>query len=259
MKEYLHGFIMCQSMFCAIPCPVQLWDENARDRMLPMLPIVGLEIGALWALLGWITGQLGLPALVRGLILGVYPYLATGFLHLDGFMDVTDAVKSCRDLAKRREILKDSHVGSFAVIGLCLLVIAQVALFASVPVGQSSRILLFIPAVSRCGSGGDGASRHVYQSVRFSEKAHLPALVAGWADLPFGGSELCFLRKAGLCGGGMPCGLWLCPLSGLFQPGRHERRHCGLRPDSGRAVGGGSLCPDLGGNYGFDYRRCLSG
>lgn len=117
MKEYLHGFIMCQSMFCAIPCPVQLWDENARDRMLPMLPIVGLEIGALWALLGWVTGQLGLPALVRGLILGVYPYLATGFLHLDGFMDVTDAVKSCRDLAKRREILKDSHVGSFAVIG----------------------------------------------------------------------------------------------------------------------------------------------
>lgn len=152
MKEYLHGFIMCQSMFCAIPCPVQLWDENARDRMLPMLPIVGLEIGALWALLGWITGQLGLPALVRGLILGVYPYLATGFLHLDGFMDVTDAVKSCRDLAKRREILKDSHVGSFAVIGLCLLVIAQVALFASVPAGQSSRILLFLPAVSRCGS-----------------------------------------------------------------------------------------------------------
>ena len=152
MKGYLHGFIMCQSMFCAIPCPVQLWDENARDRMLPMLPIVGLEIGALWALLGWITGQLGLPALVRGLILGVYPYLATGFLHLDGFMDVTDAVKSCRDLAKRREILKDSHVGSFAVIGLCLLVIAQVALFASVPAGQSSLILLFIPAVSRCGS-----------------------------------------------------------------------------------------------------------
>ena len=219
MKEYLHGFIMCQSMFCAIPCPVQLWDENARDRMLPMLPIVGLEIGALWALLGWITGQLGLPALVRGLILGVYPYLATGFLHLDGFMDVTDAVKSCRDLAKRREILKDSHVGSFAVIGLCLLVIAQVALFASVPAGQSSRILLFLPAVSRCGS----ASRHVHQSVRFSEKTNLPALVAGRADLPFGWSELCFLRKAGLRDGGMPCGLWLCPLSGLFQPGRHER------------------------------------
>ena len=159
MKEYLHGFIMCQSMFCAIPCPVQLWDENARDRMLPMLPIVGLEIGALWALLGWITGQLGLPALVRGLILGVYPYLATGFLHLDGFMDVTDAVKSCRDLAKRREILKDSHVGSFAVIGLCLLVLAQVALFASVPGTLSELIRTAFMSTSQYASQKKPTSR----------------------------------------------------------------------------------------------------
>ncbi len=152
MKRLLHGFVMCQSMFCAIPCPLRIWDEDARDLMLPMLPFLGLEIGAIWAFLGWLTGLLGLPALVRGLILGVYPYLATGFLHLDGFMDVTDAVKSCRDLPKRREILKDSHVGSFAVIGLCLLVIAQVVLFASVSQEKTSLILLFVPAVSRCGS-----------------------------------------------------------------------------------------------------------
>lgn len=152
MKRILHGFVMCQSMFCAIPCPVQLWDEDARELMIPMLPLLGLEIGAIWAFLGWLTGLLGLPALVRGLILGVYPYLATGFLHLDGFMDVTDAVKSCRDLPRRREILKDSHVGSFAVISLCLLVLSQVVLFASVSAEKSSLILLFIPAVSRCGS-----------------------------------------------------------------------------------------------------------
>lgn len=152
MKRIFHGFVMCQSMFCAIPCPLQIWDEDARDLMLPMLPFLGLEIGAIWAVLGWLTEYLGLPALIRGLVLGVYPYLATGFLHLDGFMDVTDAVKSCRDLPKRREILKDSHVGSFAVIGLCLLVLSQVVLFACAPAGGSSLILLFIPAVSRCGS-----------------------------------------------------------------------------------------------------------
>lgn len=152
MKRYLHAFVMCQSMFCAIPCPVQLWDEDARELMLPMLPLVGLEIGALWALLGWLTRLLGLPSPIRALILAVYPYLATGFLHLDGFMDVTDAVKSCRDLARRREILKDSHVGSFAVIGLCMLLLAQFAVFASVPEEKSGLILLFIPAVSRCCS-----------------------------------------------------------------------------------------------------------
>ena len=152
MKRIVHAFFMCQSMFCAIPCPCRVWDEEARPLMLPMLPLVGLEIGALWWFLGWLTGLLGLPALIRGLILALWPYLATGFLHLDGFMDVTDAVKSCRDLARRREILKDSHVGSFAVIGLCMLMLSQFAVFASISNDKNCLILLFLPAVSRCGS-----------------------------------------------------------------------------------------------------------
>lgn len=151
MKKYLHAFSMCQSMFCAIPAP-QLWNEQAKDKMLLFLPMVGLEIGALWAVLAWLCSLLNLPVFVAGLILCAYPYIVTGFLHLDGFMDVTDAVKSWRDLERRREILKDSRVGSFAVIGIVLLVLAQFALFASVSAEADVRILIFIPAVSRCCS-----------------------------------------------------------------------------------------------------------
>jgi len=151
MKKYLHAFVMCQSMFCAIPAP-QAWDEKAKDKMLLFLPIVGLEIGALWAALAWLCRLLNLPALVAGLVLCAYPFLITGFIHLDGFMDVTDAVKSWRDLERRREILKDSHVGSFAVIGIALLMLAQFAFFSSAPAEANSLILIFIPAVSRCGS-----------------------------------------------------------------------------------------------------------
>ena len=54
MKTYFHAFAMCQSMFCAIPFPGNLWDEKARDKMLLFLPIVGLEMGALWAGLAWL-------------------------------------------------------------------------------------------------------------------------------------------------------------------------------------------------------------
>ena len=151
MKKYLHAFVMCQSMFCAIPSP-QVWDEKAKDKMLLFLTVVGLEIGALWAILAWLCKLLNLPALVAGVILCAYPYMVTGFLHLDGFMDVTDAVKSCRDLQRRREILKDSHVGSFAVIGGVLLMIAQFALLSSAPTDANHLILIFIPAVSRCCS-----------------------------------------------------------------------------------------------------------
>ena len=152
MKTYLHAFAMCQSMFCAIPCPWKIWDEKAKNKMLLFLPVVGLEIGAIWAAIAWLCRLLNLPALVTGLLLCAYPYIVTGFIHLDGYMDVTDAVKSWRDLERRREILKDSHVGSFAVIGIALLLLAQFAFFASVPTDANYLILLFVPAVSRCCS-----------------------------------------------------------------------------------------------------------
>ena len=151
MKTYLHAFAMCQSMFCSIPAP-QIWDEKAKDKMLLFLPIVGLEIGAIWAGLGWLCRLLNLPAMVSALLLCAYPYIVTGFIHLDGYMDVTDAVKSWRSLERRREILKDSHVGSFAVIGIVLLMLAQFAFFASAPAGTNFLILIFVPAVSRCCS-----------------------------------------------------------------------------------------------------------
>ena len=120
--------------------------------MLLFLPIVGLEIGAIWIFLAWLCNVGNLPLLVRGLILSVYPYLVTGFIHLDGFMDVTDAVKSYRSLAHRREILKDSHVGAFAVIGIVLLLLAQFAFLASAGENGDFRILMFVPALSRCCS-----------------------------------------------------------------------------------------------------------
>ena len=151
MKTYLNAFFMCQSMFCAIPAP-QIWDEKAKDRMLLFLPIVGLEIGIIWAGLAWLCRWLEVPKLISALVLSAWPWLGTGFLHLDGYMDVTDAVKSCRSLQRRREILKDSHVGSFAVIGIVLLILAQFAAFASVPEGCDLRILILVPAVSRCCS-----------------------------------------------------------------------------------------------------------
>ena len=152
MKTYFHAFAMCQSMFCAIPFPGNVWDEKARDKMLLFLPVVGLEIGAIWAGMAWLCNLLNLPVLVKGLILSVYPYLVTGFIHLDGYMDVTDAVRSYRSLERRREILKDSHVGAFAVIGIVLLLLAQFAFMASAGETADVRILLLVPAVSRCGS-----------------------------------------------------------------------------------------------------------
>ena len=179
MKPYLNAFWMCQSMFCAIPAP-QIWDEKAKDKMLLFLPVVGLELGVIWYGLAWLCRWLAVPKLMTALVLSAWPWFATGFLHLDGYMDVTDAVKSCRSLERRREILKDSHVGSFAVIGIAMLILAQFACFASVPDGSDLRVLIFVPAVSRCCSalavtGLPSMSTSQYAD-RWKPKSHLAVL-----------------------------------------------------------------------------------
>lgn len=152
MKLWLYALGMCQSMFCAIPFPWHGWEEKARDRMLLCLPLIGLEIGLVWWGVGTLAEALGLPNALGAFCLCAAPYLLTGGLHLDGFMDVTDAVRSCRSLEKRREILKDSHVGSFAVVGVVLLMLCQYSICTCIFSNGALYVLALIPVVSRCGS-----------------------------------------------------------------------------------------------------------
>lgn len=149
MKKLFRAFLMCVSMFTVVPMPVKVWDEEARPLMTLWLPAVGLIIGGLWAFLAHIARISTLPKLVGAAVLCAYPFLITGGIHFDGYLDVTDAVKSYRDVDERRRIMKDPHVGSFAVLAGILLVVTQFALFASAKEGADIFTLMLIPAVSR--------------------------------------------------------------------------------------------------------------
>ena len=152
MKKMFNAFVMTQSMFCSLPFPCKRWDEEARPYMLLFLPIVGLEIGLVWLLVHFVTKYFALPGMLYGLFMCAVPYLVSGFIHLDGFLDVTDAISSWRPLEKRRAILKDSQVGAFAVIWCVFLVLAGFASFASVSDEVNVWPLLLVPVVSRCCS-----------------------------------------------------------------------------------------------------------
>lgn len=152
MRRWVTGFFMCWGMFLSIPCPCRWWDEKARKHMLACLPLVGGIVGGLWALLAWALGKLQCPAPVAALLLAAFPWLTTGFLHLDGYMDVCDAVLSRRDLATRQKILKDSHCGAFAVICLGLLMLTQWSFFLSAK-GLPLAALALTPVAVRAAAG----------------------------------------------------------------------------------------------------------
>lgn len=141
------GFFMAWGMFLAVPCPCKRWDESARPYMLASLPLIGCMIGALWWAAGaWLRPLL--PNAVAALLMAVLPWLVTGFIHLDGYMDVCDAVLSRRDLARRRQILKDPHCGAFGVVAMVLLALAQWSFFFGAGI-ESYLPLLALPVASR--------------------------------------------------------------------------------------------------------------
>jgi len=153
LKKLIKAFCMSFSMFCAIPTPFShVWEDSVRSLMLVVFPFVGTVIGGIWALAAILLDKMNCPQMFGAALLALLPYLLTGGIHLDGYMDCCDAIFSRRPLEKKREILKDSHVGSFAVVGLAILMIFSFAAFASADGSENMLSLIFICMLSRACS-----------------------------------------------------------------------------------------------------------
>jgi len=108
--------VMAFSLFSAIPMPQPEWKDDNLKYMLCALPFVGLVIGAVMMLWGYICSLLNAGSLLYGAGLTLIPVLISGGIHMDGFCDSVDALSSRAPMEKKRMILKDSHAGAFAII-----------------------------------------------------------------------------------------------------------------------------------------------
>ena len=148
--RYLKGFYMSLGMFCRIPLPFHIWDEKYAALMISAFPLVGLVIGVLWWLVGVLLIALGIPLILTGAFLALTPFLIAGFIHLDGYMDTSDALLSCRQLEDKLRILKDPRVGAFAVIMFGILLLLQfTAMYTVAEYGRYLVLLVSISVVSR--------------------------------------------------------------------------------------------------------------
>ena len=67
--------------------------------------------------------------------------LVTGGIHMDGYMDTMDALHSYGSREKKLEILKDSHIGAFAVIMTVLYVLIAAGAYSEIKIFQLWHIL----------------------------------------------------------------------------------------------------------------------
>ncbi len=109
------------SLYSKIPMPVFTWDEDNYRHAITFLPLIGGVIGLLSYVVVLLASSFELPVFVVTILLTLIPLIVTGGFHVDGFMDVQDALHSYQDKEKKLEIMKDPHIGAFAVIGLVVL------------------------------------------------------------------------------------------------------------------------------------------
>lgn len=149
MMLVFKGILMSFFMFSIIPMP-RCWDDKATPFVMTSFPFVGMVIGLMWFALSLLLELLKLPLQLSASILLLFPLFLSGFIHIDGYMDTYDAIGSRAELSKKREILKDSHVGAFAVIALGVyFMLGFSAMYSLLERGTTLIAFAFIPILSR--------------------------------------------------------------------------------------------------------------
>ncbi|MBO4266337.1 MAG: adenosylcobinamide-GDP ribazoletransferase [Lachnospiraceae bacterium] len=115
--KVIKKMIAAFSIYSRIPMPHLSADED-YEGAITFLPLVGVVIAAAMYGLSYLLHLLGCPTFAGSILILVVPLVITGGFHVDGFMDTTDALRSYGSREKKLEILKDAHVGAFAVTGL---------------------------------------------------------------------------------------------------------------------------------------------
>ncbi|WP_315067665.1 adenosylcobinamide-GDP ribazoletransferase [uncultured Clostridium sp.] len=150
MKKLYKGFIMALSMFTVLPTPYVEWDDEGVKNMMKFYPIIGVIVGGIWSVVYYLINILKVSLVLKSAIIMIVPFVITGMLHLDGFMDVCDAILSRRDKEEKLRILKDSKIGAFAVISLLILFFLQFGgIYSIVEKNIHFYILILIPIISR--------------------------------------------------------------------------------------------------------------
>jgi len=138
--------------------PVAPRDAAGLSAARGWFPLAGLLLGLMLAradlLMHWgyplfADAPRPFPSFLSAVILVALMACLTRALHLDGFMDCCDGLLGGFSRERRLEILRDSHVGAFAVVGAVCLFLVKIAAIMALPMAARFWILLLFPCLSR--------------------------------------------------------------------------------------------------------------
>lgn len=185
--------------------PVPGWVGYSREQLSQSaryFPFVGIVVGAMTGL-AFLLAHGVYPQPVAVAIAMIAGVLVTGGFHEDGLADTCDGLGGGLDKAQALAIMKDSRVGSYAVIGLALALLLKFACLSALPAERFLWVVIAAHAFSRFMSV---TVMYTQRYVRDDATAKAKPAAAGigsaplawaalWAVVPLG-----FLGVAGLVG-----------------------------------------------------------
>jgi adenosylcobinamide-GDP ribazoletransferase len=94
--------------------PVGMESIEVISKYFFLCPIVGLVIGSVAGAVGF-ASNFFLPNMISGFLVLVSIQLLTGFHHLDGLLDLSDAAMARGDTKRRLEVMHDMYTGAAAI------------------------------------------------------------------------------------------------------------------------------------------------
>jgi adenosylcobinamide-GDP ribazoletransferase len=120
---WIKGVLINLQFFTAIPIKMELpMDKQHLQGAVRTFPLLGLIQGIIYA--SFLYGAINFTPfspLASAFFLWLVTIFLTGGIHLDGWMDASDAYFSYQDKEKRLEIMKDPRTGAFGVISIIVL------------------------------------------------------------------------------------------------------------------------------------------
>lgn len=156
--QTVRHFLLALQYFTRIPITGRLaewvgYHPSQLPKALAHLPGVGLLLGLCSAAVLWLALWL-LPALsqasavawVAALLATACGLLLTGAFHEDGLADLADGLGGAYQAERALEIMKDSRIGAFGAITICVALLGKIALIAAclqmLNAGSSTQSLL---------------------------------------------------------------------------------------------------------------------
>jgi adenosylcobinamide-GDP ribazoletransferase len=158
ITSYFESFLIAIQFFTIIPVNrnLELTEGNLK-RCILYYPIIGLLFGiAMSIIYCFLYFFTPFSSVAIAAVLVTVSIFLTGGLHLDGWIDCSDAYFSYRDKEKRLEIMKDPRVGAFGVLSLLFLLSWRFLFIYEVTASYRWELLIiipFVPMLSRIGMG----------------------------------------------------------------------------------------------------------